>query len=82
MPVRRGSDVNNIDLRQGDQFPVVMKGLHAPANGAGYFVKVVFIDIADSYHPCAGIGDMAPAHAAYTDDAFGQLIAGGKVASA
>ena len=61
---------------------MIMKGLHATADGIGYLGEMVPVDIADGHDPCAGIRDMTPAHTAYADDALGQLVAGCKITSA
>ena len=84
VPVGRGGDVYDIDIRVGDQVAVEVVGFQrlaelAPAQLRGA-PEVVAVHVADGHQPafgCAGEVVAAAADAADADDALGELVARG-----
>ena len=75
VPVRRGGDVNDVDLGQGQQFFMCVKGLDTSTDLLGSCGEVGLIDIADGHHTGARVRNMSTPHATDTNDAFGELVA-------
>ena len=61
---------------------MIVKGLYTVADHTGGLAQVVLVYIADGHYAGAGIGYMSATHSAHTNNAFGELIAGGEETTA
>ena len=82
VPVRRRSDMYDIDVRIGDQLTIVGIGCHFLAGQLPSGLQMILVDVADRDQTRTRVSVMASAHAAYADDTFGQLVARSRVADA
>ena len=79
VPVRRGGDVYDIDVRIFDQFPVVGIGGQFIAGQLLAGRQMIFVHVANGYQAGAGVAVMTASHPADADDALGELIARSRV---
>src|SRR5690606_5493234 len=75
MPVGRCCNVHDIYFRKLDELSVIGKGFYAGIlKGVHGYFDVSLVHVTDCNRFSAGILKMAPTHAAYTDDPFGEVV--------
>ena len=76
MPVGWCGDVNDVNIGVVNQLAEIVVGGDALFDEVLACFQVVTVNITDGYQTGASIIDVTSTHAAYTDDAFGQLVRG------